>query len=1555
MFLILCLLFLPFMLSLHFPRALLSYNCSSSTTIDILISSSITFTLSPPSSNYTSLRIQDIPQDFTLILTNNNTIVELNVDYEIEQSFTMTVPSYQLASYLQYSFVEQSSTSISSSQNTCSIMINVLPCYSSCETCSEIGDNSDNKCTSCKEGYYSVEDLPNQCVDTDPSTNDKKYFLDDTNGMYLLCIEVRNDIYYKCLNCKASDLYFYNNQCISSSDKPSNTFISDSDYNKLDNCYSTCSECLAKGDDGYHNCVKCKEGYLYDNGNCYKQCNNGYGINKSNNTCIECGLINEFSFPKENICVCEIINGYYLDRDSNALLPCYENCETCTEKGNEVDNKCTKCLYNNTLLSDGNCKVENCPEYLYKDSNKCVNCKEINKYLYNGQCMNEDELPENTYIDNEEYNYVKNCYETCGQCRMKGDKDNNNCVTCVNELYMTSDSNCVKECPMYTVKEDMKCISCIDKGMFYYEGECVVKCNEGYLVNEINNICVVREEDKCEYVKCFNGGICNEGKCICDENRYSGDYCELVKSNDIIEIYQINSNRVKYSEINVFGFKGIDLDDVYSEYSITWSIDNLNEDDTLTGLNEKIIKIKGFKLKEKNIISVKITVSNITYQSSIEVMISLLNPDDFKLTLTYCGNYIIPFSTLLTLTVNSKKESSYSYIFKYENKYGDVIPMISDNDDYIGLYRGIIPHAKKICAEIKDSYNQHIDKCIDLTDKMKSNTEIEFNENLLSIYYSMKDRDINYIDNYLSYIVSNKRTSLSNKDMMTISSIIDTTINDISDYSIPQSCQIIKSLSNNSFLYTPNKEKTYKETIETLYTKILSAIDYNIISDNSILSLYSTVDIFVQNSFPNCKDFINTLNKEISTIISPGEYLSISTSTFTTNLFTLSSSIHSVSITQTDKTLSLFHSSSSSSLNSSCDLSSNSFCIDSSDYYHLKNELKYIKKNIEDTVFNVISLNVSSLNLSTSLYTYRALSESDTPIPISSLYFSTFIYNKNSVKLKYYKYSVSLPNDNKDIPLSKENAASSLCITLSSIKSATIACNTYFNYKTNRTICKCTGNAEITSVFSTTLSNYYKLLQFPTISLNQLNPFTLTFIGTATMLVISLSIASLYVDFKDDTNNINNHKHNYSTRHYLQTVFNSHINLYHSNIFSFTFYTTSYIYPFFGIFFLYHIDSPRYVRFFIEMFSTILSIVFSILPYYFSPFTYKELFINERDIEKVSWNIHSLPIKIIDIIYSCFYSFVSSMIMMILITFFAMLVKYKEVLAEIWSMKKKCIKLYTKRFVVIEYIKQKQEWAKIKSRIVAIYMFIRLYKSIMISKIAIEEEEDYMGCKVSSLISKGNDSTPTNRSYSTLNISTVSRRKILQCETSNEYVIVVPQVNDFMMNYRTCTIPDCKVIKNYKRIIIPHFYDDSIEISHTDNYTVFNVQANRFERLNLKKDRCGIIKTLFTSCCIIFLLGIVYYYVIAIFSNVYEKYEYYIIKIWLFPIIYDILIGRLISNCVIVFIKIMFIKFFYHKRKDNWIIKTTFQYLIPKYLIDMIKIRNMINKYYKYSTSINSL
>lgn len=236
------------------------------------------------------------------------------------------------------------------------------------------------------------------------------------------------------------------------------------------------------------------------------------------------------------------------------------------------------------------------------------------------------------------------------------------------------------------------------------------------------------------------------------------------------------------------------------------------------------------------------------------------------------------------------------------------------------------------------------------------------------------------------------------------------------------------------------------------------------------------------------------------------------------------------------------------------------------------------------------------------------------------------------------------------------------------------------------------------------------------------------------------------------------------------------------------------------------------------------------------------------------------------------------------------------------------------------------------------------------------------------LISRSNDITPTNRndvSYNTLNTTIYSKRKLLYYETNNnEYIVIQSKVNDFQLtknnHYKLKKTKKNKNDKESLTTLKPPFIrsnklsykegdnDEIIIIDHQLNYSVFNYSMNKSDKINNQQQLCIKLKTLLTSICIIGFLGIVYYYTIAIFSNVYEKYENYIIKIWLFPVIYDILIGRLISNCVYGFIKILFIKFFYHTRKNNWILRKIFQFLIPSYLVNMIKIRNIMMKYHKY-------
>ena len=110
------------------------------------------------------------------------------------------------------------------------------------------------------------------------------------------------------------------------------------------------------------NCIdSCRDGseYKYEyNGKCYKNCTNGFFIDKNNiakckcelNYCLSCSpvalyknLCNEFNknyYQIENdtsnlgeyiMCYKEP-KGYYLDKNDSLYKKCYETCESCEEK-----------------------------------------------------------------------------------------------------------------------------------------------------------------------------------------------------------------------------------------------------------------------------------------------------------------------------------------------------------------------------------------------------------------------------------------------------------------------------------------------------------------------------------------------------------------------------------------------------------------------------------------------------------------------------------------------------------------------------------------------------------------------------------------------------------------------------------------------------------------------------------------------------------------------------------------------------------------------------------------------------------------------------------------------------------------------------------------------------------------------------------------------------------------------------------------------------------------------------------------------------------------------
>ena len=129
-------------------------------------------------------------------------------------------------------------------------------------------------------------------------------------------------------------------------------------------------------------CLNCTKGYENNSTNCI-QCDtqNGYYpiYGEDNSNC----------FNNETIKL-----GYYLNKDNDSYIwnKCYEKCERCNSRGDDINMNCLSCksnLINNSsnklffeLSNNGNC-VEKCPNNTFMTSKKaCVLICPNNTYKF---------------------------------------------------------------------------------------------------------------------------------------------------------------------------------------------------------------------------------------------------------------------------------------------------------------------------------------------------------------------------------------------------------------------------------------------------------------------------------------------------------------------------------------------------------------------------------------------------------------------------------------------------------------------------------------------------------------------------------------------------------------------------------------------------------------------------------------------------------------------------------------------------------------------------------------------------------------------------------------------------------------------------------------------------------------------------------------------------------------------------------------------------------------------------------------------------------------------
>lgn len=265
-------------------------------------------------------------------------------------------------------------------------------------------------------------------------------------------------------------------------------------------------------------------------------------------------------------------------------IKCNEKCSKCDEKSNNM-NLCIECNKENKYY-----------EIKYNELNN-----ELNEEYK--ECYNENNKPSNYFL-NEIEGVYEPCYYTCGSCKISGDSNEHNCLTCSNN-YIFDDkkiNNCIIKCKYYfyytnygeykctidnqcpeeaslLIPELSKCTnSCQNEKYYQYNGECISKCPKNTEAKE-NYICRIKELDNCSYslkeLYLYNeiqkDNIENIAKNYANEFSYTSNHISKYISNEYSIIIYKNSECIEKLGLDL---PKIDFKECYQKVQDRYSIDD---------------------------------------------------------------------------------------------------------------------------------------------------------------------------------------------------------------------------------------------------------------------------------------------------------------------------------------------------------------------------------------------------------------------------------------------------------------------------------------------------------------------------------------------------------------------------------------------------------------------------------------------------------------------------------------------------------------------------------------------------------------------------------------------------------------------------------------------------------------------------------------------------------------------------------------------------------------------------------------------------------------------
>ena len=390
-------------------------------------------------------------------------------------------------------------------------------CNIKCKNCTS-DSNKNNLCIFCNnnEGYYpKYEELANNSGYINCYKNEiDGYFFDNINGLYIKCYET-------CKQCNGEGNK-YNHNC---KECYANFFLN------LTNCHENCSFYYYYDSENEYHCTfndKCPDDYnklIIDKKKCANNCDNDYKYEYNNICYKECPNGTFISSGNNYKCkgIDEIPDGYFLnDSTLRTIDKCNIKCQKCSSESTQY-NMCNSCNNNKGYYSKEN-------EFL----NYNIDC-------YSG-------LIEGYFLDNIS-NIYRKCYQTCKECKEKGNSINHNCTKCYSN-YILNNTNCIETVENVETVEIAENVETVETVENVETVETVENVETVEIVENVETVEIVENVENCSYYYYFDSSnkyqCTKENECPKDNNKLIIDIGKCINDCSLDDIYKYEYNNTCY-------------------------------------------------------------------------------------------------------------------------------------------------------------------------------------------------------------------------------------------------------------------------------------------------------------------------------------------------------------------------------------------------------------------------------------------------------------------------------------------------------------------------------------------------------------------------------------------------------------------------------------------------------------------------------------------------------------------------------------------------------------------------------------------------------------------------------------------------------------------------------------------------------------------------------------------------------------------------------------------------------------------------------------------------